>query len=151
MPQPAPLSDLEPEEFSCGFLVLREKAGRLQFLLMQHKGRWDLPKGHVDAGESKMQCALRELWEETGIRQEQIQIDPGFEFIHHYVIVTRKGNQRLKQLTIYLAKLLPDFYEVPIAVTEHQGCRWFNWQPPHQIETRTIDGLLATVAKYWAA
>ena len=28
---------------------------------------WSLPKGHMEAGETEMQTALRELWEETGL------------------------------------------------------------------------------------
>ena len=44
---------------SCGFLVYREEP-KLSFLLMQHSTRWDLPKGHVDPGETEMECALRE-------------------------------------------------------------------------------------------
>jgi mRNA-decapping enzyme subunit 2 len=30
-------------------------------------GKWSFPKGHKKRGESDLQCALRELWEETGI------------------------------------------------------------------------------------
>ena len=36
-------------------------------LLIQRNGRWDLPKGKVEAGETLLQAALREVSEETGI------------------------------------------------------------------------------------
>ncbi|MEL7161300.1 MAG: NUDIX domain-containing protein, partial [Bacteroidota bacterium] len=32
------------------------------------RNRWDLPKGHVDPGETNLECALRELEEETGVK-----------------------------------------------------------------------------------
>ena len=51
---------------SCGVLVFRDEPS-LSFLLMEHTQRLDLPKGHVDPGESEIECALRELEEETGI------------------------------------------------------------------------------------
>ncbi len=50
---------------SCGIIVF--KRDPLEFLLMRHPTRWDLPKGHVDPGETDLECALRELEEETGI------------------------------------------------------------------------------------
>ena len=34
--------------------------------------RWDLPKGHVDAGESDAECAVREIEEETGVKGAKI-------------------------------------------------------------------------------
>lgn len=37
-------------------------------LLIRRNGRWDLPKGKVEAGETLLQAALREVEEETGIR-----------------------------------------------------------------------------------
>jgi len=41
-----------------------------KFLLV--KGRkarkWSFPKGHMEGTETALDCALRELWEETGIR-----------------------------------------------------------------------------------
>lgn len=47
-----------------GGLVLNE-AGEL--LLIFRRGKWDLPKGKLDEGETIAQCAIREVMEETGI------------------------------------------------------------------------------------
>ncbi len=45
---------------ACGVLVVRG-APVEQFLLMKHTDRLDLPKGHVEDGESETETALREL------------------------------------------------------------------------------------------
>jgi len=42
--------------------------GRLSML-------WSLPKGHRKSQESSFQCALRELWEETGIAVDQTNLN----------------------------------------------------------------------------
>ncbi|MFI3281665.1 MAG: NUDIX domain-containing protein [Rikenellaceae bacterium] len=36
-------------------------------LMIYRNGRWDLPKGHLERGETLEQCAVREVSEETGI------------------------------------------------------------------------------------
>ncbi len=38
-----------------------------EVLFIFRKGHWDLPKGKLDAGESKSEAALREVAEETGV------------------------------------------------------------------------------------
>ncbi|MFN9976001.1 MAG: NUDIX domain-containing protein, partial [Phycisphaerae bacterium] len=48
------------QPLSCGFLIVKGDPID-SFLLMRHPKRWDLPKGHVDPGETEMECALREL------------------------------------------------------------------------------------------
>ena len=48
-----------------GGLVENEKG---EILFMFRRGKWDLPKGKLDPGESLENCALREVKEETGIR-----------------------------------------------------------------------------------
>lgn len=56
-------------EKSCGVLPYRVMDGRLQFLLVfeTRSKCWSLPKGHIEAGETDVQTALRELYEETGL------------------------------------------------------------------------------------
>lgn len=41
-------------------------------LMIRRNGRWDLPKGHVEPGESVETCAAREILEETGVRAEVV-------------------------------------------------------------------------------
>lgn len=129
---------------SCGVLVMRDKPQR-EFLLLRHPKRWDLPKGHLDPGENDLQCAMRELWEETGITEEDIRIDPDFRYSTNYAVING-GQTRMKSLLILLGYLERD---VTIAVSEHQGYQWFPWQPPHQIQSQTIDPLLAELARFF--
>ncbi|MEM7782191.1 MAG: NUDIX domain-containing protein [Planctomycetota bacterium] len=133
---------------SCGFLLIREKPAR-QFLLMRHPDRWDLPKGHVDPGETNLQCALRELEEETGISTDDIEIDDDFKFKHKYAVRYKRTDHKVKQkkLIIYLAKLINS---VEIQLTEHDGYEWFDWNPPHKIQEKTIDPLLAAVEEHFS-
>ena len=37
-------------------------------IVNQNHDSWSLPKGHIDPGESKVDAAKRELYEETGIK-----------------------------------------------------------------------------------
>ena len=129
------------EVMSTGFLVMRRQPG-ISFLLLRHPDRWDLPKGHVDPGESPADCALRELHEETGIVRQDISIDDRFEFRTRYAVLDRMEPRELaeKTLVIYLAWLERP---VEIQVSEHGSHRWFDWNPPHKIQQQTIDPLLA--------
>lgn len=56
-------------EKSCGVLPYRIENGRKAFLLVfeTFSKCWSIPKGHVEAGESEVQTAMRELYEETGL------------------------------------------------------------------------------------
>ena len=114
---------------------------------MEHVDRLDLPKGHVDAGESDMQCALRELEEETGIMADDIEIDSDFEFTTQYVVRPKKHDYQPceKTVVIYLARLVRD---VDIRLTEHVGYQWNDWPPPSQFDNPTIDPLLAQLADH---
>ena len=48
-----------------GGLVQNEKG---ELLMIFRRDKWDLPKGKLDPGESIEQCSLREVKEETGLR-----------------------------------------------------------------------------------
>ena len=51
---------------AAGGLVENEKGA---ILFMFRRGKWDLPKGKLDPGETLEECALREVGEETGVGQ----------------------------------------------------------------------------------
>ncbi|MCU0711176.1 MAG: NUDIX domain-containing protein [Pirellula sp.] len=114
---------------------------------MKHANRWDLPKGHLDQSETKIEAAYRELKEETGIESELVWRDPDFEYTSQYTVqYSRSEPARLKELTIFLGVLYRD---AEIITTEHLGHRWFRWSPPHAIQSETIDPLLEQVARHW--
>ena len=130
---------------ACGVLVVRGNPAE-SFLLMKHKDRWDLPKGHLDGDETEEECARRELLEETGITAEDIELIPGFRWVTEYEVQSKRfGEKCHKTLVIFLGRLKRD---VKITLTEHLDFRWFPWQPPHRIQSQTINPLLAVVDRY---
>jgi 8-oxo-dGTP diphosphatase len=64
-------------EFSAGVVLVRRMRGRSWFAAVRPRGKregiWALPKGLIDTGESPSETALREAYEETGIRGELVE------------------------------------------------------------------------------
>lgn len=96
------------EEISAGGVVVdvRDRQAYLALIARHNRaGRveWCLPKGHVEAGETLVQTAEREVEEETGIRGRALVtlgvIDywfsiPGFrihKMVHHYLLEALGG------------------------------------------------------------
>ena len=130
---------------AAGFLLMTRSFNSLEFLLMRHPNRWDLPKGHCDSGESFLETAIRETWEETGIAASEIEVDKNFKFdLFYQVQYSEFGNQPFeKQVRYFLGflKKKPD-----LQLTEHESAVWHPWAPPHRIQRQTIDSLLEAVA-----
>jgi len=98
----------EPEDVSAGGVVYRqiERNGQphWQVAMMRRtdNGGWDLPKGHLEEGETIQQAALREVEEEVGLQAEIIK-ELGES---RYVADTKRGPKR-KIVTWYLMRATP--------------------------------------------
>ena len=72
-------------EKSCGALVLRRGEDGTEYILMiRHRkgGHRSFPKGHMEAGETEIMTATREVWEETAVK---VHIRSDFRATVHYM------------------------------------------------------------------
>jgi bis(5'-nucleosidyl)-tetraphosphatase len=86
---------------SYGGVIFKKDAG-IKFLLVRHSkksgGHWGFAKGHSEKGESERQTAVREIYEETGLKVKFIN---RFKEAIKYFDPIRKEN---KIVTIFLCK-----------------------------------------------
>lgn len=114
---------MQGQEKSCGAVVFREDAGVRLYLVLHYAQRhWDLPKGHVEAGESEEQTARREIAEETGITG--LEFLPGFRKAITYSF-KRAGSNVPKEVVFFLAKTGEK--DVKLS-SEHIGFEWLPCQ-----------------------
>ena len=58
-----------PRVLSCGVVVVRWFDGELKYLLLRVYKHWDFPKGIKEFGETPLDAAVREVEEETTLRE----------------------------------------------------------------------------------
>lgn len=69
------ISEVVREPTAGGIVYRRNKtSNQLEILLIQDaKNRWTIPKGHIEEGETSKETAEREVGEETGLKEMQVQ------------------------------------------------------------------------------
>ena len=102
---------------AAGGLVKNE---REEILMIFRRGKWDLPKGKMDEGETFENCAKREVEEETGLQNPEI-IKPLKITYHTYV---QFGKHNLKETHWYLMKAKADEKLVPQTEEEISEIIW---------------------------
>ena len=88
--------------FQQHFTVIQAGGGLVQndqgeYLFIFRRGKWDLPKGKLDEGETIAQCAIREVNEETGLTH----ITLGLHLCDTYHVYHEAGAFILKQSVWY--------------------------------------------------
>ncbi|PZR81991.1 MAG: NUDIX hydrolase [Candidatus Aeolococcus gillhamiae] len=63
-----------PDEISAGGVLARPSVNGWEVCMVRAGRYWGLPKGHVEAGESAEQAALREISEECGVAVESLTV-----------------------------------------------------------------------------
>ena len=87
-------------EKSCGAVVFTKLNGQVKYLLVANlEGIYGFPKGHVEAGETETDTALREVLEETGLRVSLIE---GFRTTDEHPIPQKPDT--MKQVVYFLGE-----------------------------------------------
>lgn len=113
--------------YSAGIIVYQLRAGQPEFLLVRHRDNrhWCPPKGHLEPHETRMNAALRECQEETGITEDQLALAKDFAQDIAYLAIEH-GQHVRKAVTYFLGRASK---EVGITVdTDHNGYCWVTLQ-----------------------
>lgn len=117
------------KEFSAGAVIFRRDPAGTQYLLLHYpsgsktkKEYWDFAKGHREAGETELATALREVFEETGLRN--VRIAPGFrEVITYYFKAEEKTV--FKTVVFFVGETKEKMVRIS---SEHQGFLWLPFE-----------------------
>ncbi|MGB5652594.1 MAG: NUDIX domain-containing protein, partial [Robiginitalea sp.] len=104
--------------------VVTNKKGKVLFIYRNDK--WDLPKGIIKKKEDLEQCAIREVEEETGVKDLHIE-----NFLRTtYHIFKRNGKLRLKEVHWFAMKTR---YDGILVGEEKEGIIKVKWKGPEKI------------------
>lgn len=126
-------------EYSAGFILFRDSPEGRVYLLLDYGNHWDYPKGHLEAGETAWVAAVRELREETGIRQ--VDRVTGYQQKMEYQFVSGVKGRIHKEVTYFLGRTRTS--EVTVS-DEHRGYAWLPFdQAMAQLTYKNAQVLLA--------
>lgn len=96
-----------PDLKAAGAVCYLKDGKHTLFLILRSSkhGEWGPPKGHASVGETEVETAARELYEEAGIRRARFA--PGFREILKYT-VEKKGTKHDKEVVYFLCELESD-------------------------------------------
>lgn len=120
---------MKQKTLSAGVVILRQEQHGCLYLVLRCYEYWDFPKGMVEAGESPIAAACREVREETSIHQ--------LDFAWGEAFVETAPYGRGKVARYYLASTRQDNVELPInpllGWPEHHEFRWLGYDDARAI------------------
>jgi 8-oxo-dGTP pyrophosphatase MutT (NUDIX family) len=135
-------------EVSSGGVIYRRTSASIEVLLIKDSyGNWGFPKGHVEAGESPEEAALRECREETGLGSLRMAGRVGTSDWYF-----RSGGALVHKFCDYF--LLEADADEPTSPQRGEGIQACQWLAPHEVEARVTYAnarqILRVAAGYWA-
>lgn len=110
---------MQADERSAGAVLFIMDNSEPEYLLLHYTaGHWDFPKGNIELGETEEEAAVREIREETGIKD--VEFVKGFSRTISYRY--RKARRLVnKEVVLFLART--NTRQVTIS-HEHTGYAW---------------------------
>lgn len=124
--QPAkqPRANKATREYTAGGMVWRRVEDQYQILMIQDRmGRWTIPKGHVEEGESLEETALREIGEETGLHE--LKLGERLDKIHFFY--RREGKLIFMTTYVFLIEATGD--SDAVVPEDSEGIADVKWFP----------------------
>jgi len=127
--------------YASGGIVKNKKS---EILFIFRRGKWDLPKGKADKGETKKQTALREVKEETGVKE--LVINKFFRTSFHLVRNNKKNY--LKETTWYLMSSNYEGDLIPQIDEGIKSVKWKNLKQVKKIKEKTFKNISIILDDY---
>jgi len=109
-------------EISAGAIVFRREDRKIKFLLLKYTNYWGFVKGNIEKKESVKETIIRELYEETGIKD--YKFFEGFKEEIKYMY--KRENKLIFKIVVYL---LLETKEKEVKVSyEHEDYRWCSYE-----------------------
>lgn len=125
-------------KLSCGAVVLRQTEAGWVTIMLRAYHHWDFPKGIRESGEEPQQTAIREVGEETGIKDLQFQWGDRYFETGPY--------SRGKIARYYLAETASeDVVMGPSPETgepEHHEWRWVSFDEAYDLGSPRVRGIV---------
>lgn len=118
------LKEKIPVAKAAGGLVYNKKG---EVLFIFRNGKWDLPKGGIEKGEGIEDAAIREVEEETGVKN--LKITQKLQKTYH--VFKRNGSYKLKVTHWYEMKT---DYKGKLQGQENEGIEKVAWLNPEEIK-----------------
>lgn len=115
-----------------------------QLLVINRRGKWDLPKGKVEENETCAEAAKREVEEETGIGS--LMIINSLPLTYH--IYFADGTRLLKTTWWYRMKTSSTQQAMPQTEEEISEARWINPDQVHEACKNTFRSLITLFHHY---
>lgn len=140
------------EDFSQLFRVIEAAGGvvsnqKEQILFIRRLGKWDLAKGKIEKGESLEQAALREIEEETGLKELILE-----KFLNTtFHIYTERNGEKILKATYWFQVIYVGDAE-PIPQIE-EGISEVSWKSEEEIINEvlpmTFENIKLILNDYW--